>query len=206
MDKQGNLMSLKINGGSFKGLSLYTPAGSTTRPTSNMLREAVFNICQHKVQQAHFLDVFAGTGAMGLEALSRGAAHATFLENERNALSCIKKNIEKLSVKDKTSILPIDVLAALKKLEGQTFDLIYIDPPYGEKEQEKRSLEKIKHILTYLDHHLTKDSSWVFVEFSSYCKEDFSQIPLEHLKWEKKRTFARSDLHLFKKNLLEISS
>jgi 16S rRNA (guanine966-N2)-methyltransferase len=191
-------MSLKINGGTFKGLSLYSPSGNKTRPTSNMLREAVLNICQHKIQDAYFLDVFAGTGAMGLEAISRGAAYATFIENDRNALLCIKKNIDKLSVVDKTSVLPQDVLTSLKKLEGQTFDLIYIDPPYGEKEVEKRSLEKLKQILFYIEHHLIKDTTWVFVEFSSYCKEDFSLISLDFLKWEKKRTFARSDLHIFK--------
>jgi 16S rRNA (guanine966-N2)-methyltransferase len=191
-------MSLKINGGIFKGICLNSPSGNKTRPTSNMLREAVFNICQHKIQDAAFLDIFAGTGAMGLEALSRGAAHATFIENERNALLCIKKNIERLSVLEKTSIYPQDVLSSLKKLEGKTFDVIYIDPPYGEKEEEKRSLEKVKHILTFLDHHLTHGSSWIFLEFSSYCKEDFSKISLENLKWQHKRTFARSDLHLFK--------
>lgn len=192
-------MTLKINGGLFKGISLESPSGNKTRPTSSMLREAVFNICQHKVQEANFLDIFAGTGAMGLEALSRGAAHSTFIENDRNALACIRKNIQKLSATDKTSILPIDVLSSLKKLEGQTFDLIYIDPPYGEKEIEKRSLEQLKAILAHLDKHLTDASTWIFVEFSSYCKEDFSQLPFERIRWEQKRTFARSDLHLFKR-------
>jgi len=192
-------MSLKINGGVFRGISLDSPSGTKTRPTSNMLREAVFNICQHKVQNARFLDLFAGTGAMGLEALSRGAVHATFIENDRNALACIKKNTQKLSLESAVSILPLDVMSGLKKCEGKTFDMIYIDPPYGEKDLEKRSLVKIKEILLFLDTHLTQETTWIFLEFSSYCKEDFAQIPLTTLRWDQKRTFARSDLHIFKK-------
>lgn len=192
-------MSLKINGGVFRGISLDSPSGTKTRPTSNMLREAVFNICQHKVQNAKFLDLFAGTGAMGLEAISRGAAHATFIENDRNALTCIKKNIQKLSLESAVSILPVDVMSGLKKCEGTTFDIIYIDPPYGEKDLEKRSLEKLKDILIFLDTHLTQENTWIFLEFSSYCKEDFSKIPYATLRWDQKRTFARSDLHIFKK-------
>ena len=191
-------MSLKINGGIFKGISLQTPSGQKTRPTSNMLREAVFNICQHHIQGANFLDIFAGTGAMGLEAISRGACSATFLENDKQAISCIKKNIEKLAVDKQACLLPQDVLISLKKLQGKTFELIYIDPPYGEKTQEIRSLELIKRILSFLDTHLTTSSTWIFVEFSSYCKEDLTAIPMQNFRWEPKRTFARSDLYLLK--------
>jgi adenine-specific DNA-methyltransferase len=90
-------------------------------------------------------------------------------------------------------------LSSLSKMYANKVKVIYIDPPYGEKDLEKRSLVKIKEILLFLDTHLTQETTWIFLEFSSYCKEDFAQIPLTTLRWDQKRTFARSDLHIFKK-------
>ena len=192
-------MSLKINGGQFKGISLESPSGNKTRPTSNMLREAVFNICQNKLENARFLDIFSGTGAMGLEALSRGASFSVFIEKDRNAIQSIKSNIKKLKCENQTLLLPYDCMQGLKKISDDSFDIIYIDPPYGEKKQEESSLALVKKILDHLDHALVADHGWIFIEFSSYCKEDFSKWSFETLKWDNKRTFARSDLHLFKK-------
>lgn len=122
-------MSLRIIGGAFKGRMLKTPAGDTTRPTQSILREAVFNICQHKIEEARFLDFFAGSGAVGLEALSRGAKFTVFVEQNRRALHAIKENIVFLQVEKKTKILPYSADAALQKLT-EPFDIIYIDPPY----------------------------------------------------------------------------
>jgi 16S rRNA (guanine966-N2)-methyltransferase len=125
-------MTLRLIAGRFKGRLLKTPKSASTRPTQGMLREAVFNICQNEIEGAHFLDLFAGSGAMGLEALSRGAAHATFVEQNRNAIACIKENIAQLQVSQETTLIPTDVARALALLAKQKarFDLIYIDPPY----------------------------------------------------------------------------
>ena len=97
-----------------------------------MLREAIFNICQNEIEGARFLDLFAGSGAMGLEALSRGASHATFIEQNRIAIQCIKENIAALQVEKACRIVPMHYLKALSLLqqEKMQFELIYVDPPY----------------------------------------------------------------------------
>ncbi len=125
-------MSLRIVGGQFRGRTLKSPKGDQTRPTTSMAREAVFNICQEWVPGARFLDLFAGSGAMGLEAISRGASFATFIEKNKHAAQCIRENAELLQIQEQTQILAIDAALALPKLLSP-YDLIYIDPPY-EKE------------------------------------------------------------------------
>jgi len=125
-------MTLRIIAGKFKGRSLKTPQGPSTRPTQGMLREAVFNICQNEIGEARFLDLFAGSGAMGLEALSRGATHATLVESNRSALACIKENIRTLEAALQISLLPVQAERAISMLAKQKalFDIIYVDPPY----------------------------------------------------------------------------
>jgi 16S rRNA (guanine(966)-N(2))-methyltransferase RsmD len=122
-------MTLRIFGGQFKGRVLKSPKSETTRPTQGIVREAVFNICQELTQGARFLDLFAGSGAMGLEALSRGASHATFVERDKHSVSCLKENLTLLNLTDRAQVFPIDAHAALNKIT-QSFDIIYIDPPY----------------------------------------------------------------------------
>ena len=124
---------MRIIAGQFKNHSLITPKGSTTRPTSSQLRETLFNICQNRIEDSVFLDLFAGSGAVGLEALSRGAKHSTFVENDPQAFKCIKENIEKLKVKEQAKLLPGDVFVNLKKLikNGEKFSIIFADPPYN---------------------------------------------------------------------------
>ena len=124
-------MTLRIIAGRFKGRLLKAPKSVSTRPTQGMLREAVFNICQNAIPEARFLDLYAGSGAMGLEALSRGAAHATFVEQNRNALICLRENIATLQLEAETTLLPIPVTRAVALLTQQSahFECIYIEPP-----------------------------------------------------------------------------
>jgi 16S rRNA (guanine(966)-N(2))-methyltransferase RsmD len=98
-----------------------------------MLRQAVFNICQTSIENASFLDVFAGTGAMGLEALSRGALNATFIDQDRQAIHCIKTNIQNLGVCEKSEVSTGNAFTVLEKLakNNRQFDIIYVDPPYN---------------------------------------------------------------------------
>ncbi|HSX11409.1 MAG TPA: 16S rRNA (guanine(966)-N(2))-methyltransferase RsmD [Chlamydiales bacterium] len=125
-------MSLRIIAGTFKGRLLKAPKGPSTRPTQGMLREAVFNICQNDIGNARFLDLYAGSGAMGLEALSRGAAHATLVEQNRHAIACIKENIAALHLESQAALIPFDANRALTLLtkQGALFDILYVDPPY----------------------------------------------------------------------------
>jgi 16S rRNA (guanine966-N2)-methyltransferase len=139
-------MSLNIIGGSLKGKRLVTPAGRFVRPTSGRVREALFNIIGAEVYQAIVLDLFAGSGAMGLEALSRGAAGAVFVDSSAVSLNAIKKNIQACDLSDRTRVVDCDATKELSHLtpptlsvknnpdrEGETgpkFNLIFLDPPY----------------------------------------------------------------------------
>jgi 16S rRNA (guanine966-N2)-methyltransferase len=106
-----------------------------------MLREALFNICAGWVEGARFLDVFAGSGAMGFEAISRGASFATFIEKDRGAVQCIRENAALLQAESQSQILAMDAKRALSQLLAP-YDLIYIDPPY-----EKEVLEILELII-----------------------------------------------------------
>ena len=128
---------MKITGGFLKNHKLKTSRGLKTRPTSEKLRQTVFDICQNQIKTAHFLDLFAGSGAMGIEALSRGASSATFIEKDRFALKIIRHNLYDLQINHLATILAGDVVVHLKKLKEKSFDLIYLDPPYEQNLYEK---------------------------------------------------------------------
>ncbi|RED48517.1 16S rRNA (guanine(966)-N(2))-methyltransferase RsmD [Aestuariispira insulae] len=124
---------MRIITGRFRGTKLMTPDGNTTRPTADRTREALFSMLGHGdyralVKDGHVADICAGSGSVGLEALSRGAAHATFFEMDRHALAALKANITKCRAEKETTVLPIDARKAGKP--KQPCDLIFIDPPY----------------------------------------------------------------------------
>jgi 16S rRNA (guanine966-N2)-methyltransferase len=119
---------MRIVGGEHRGARIFAPKGRDTRPTADRVREAAFNLIG-PVEGATVLDLFAGSGAMGLEALSRGAAAATFVETDRDALRAIERNLEKLRVMS-ARVVPRDVLQALAT-DRTTYDLVLCDPPYG---------------------------------------------------------------------------
>jgi 16S rRNA (guanine966-N2)-methyltransferase len=119
---------VRIIAGANRGARIFAPKGEDTRPTSDRVREAAFNLIG-PVEAATVLDLFAGSGAMGLEALSRGAASATFVESDRDACRTIDRNLEKLGLTGAT-VLQRDVFQALAA-DRRTYDLILCDPPYG---------------------------------------------------------------------------
>src|SRR5436305_1632219 len=100
---------MRIIAGTFKNRRLIAPKGDATRPTTEQLRESLFNICQHYLEGAHFLDLFAGSGAMGLEALSRGASYATFVDNNKESVGYIHANVEALKVGGHSKVICGDV-------------------------------------------------------------------------------------------------
>jgi 16S rRNA (guanine966-N2)-methyltransferase len=118
---------VRIISGSRKGHTIQAPAGRGTRPTSDRVRENVFNILG-PVDDATVLDLYAGSGAMGLEALSRGAAHAVFVERDPDAAKAIEKNLDKLRLR--ATVLRQDAVAFLAG-ERRKYDLVFVDPPYG---------------------------------------------------------------------------
>lgn len=125
---------MRLSGGRFRGRMLKTPKGNATRPTSGMVRETLFNILAAEIPDARVLDLFAGSGSVGLEALGRGAAHAVLVEHARPALACLKDNIAALGVADAVTVMPIPVARALDVLvrQGDAFDLIFLDPPFAD--------------------------------------------------------------------------
>jgi len=128
---------IKVIGGRHRGRSIATPEGLTTRPTSNRARESLFNILMHAdwrddgtspLVEARVLDAFAGSGALGLEALSRGAAHATFLDNDATAIRLIGENLRKMGEAANAKVIRADATRPPPSREG--CDLVFLDPPY----------------------------------------------------------------------------
>jgi 16S rRNA (guanine966-N2)-methyltransferase len=123
---------LRIIAGALKGRIL-APVQGRTRPTAAKVREAIFNILGPLVVEAQVLDLFAGTGALGIEALSRGAVRAVFVEDHPGALKALAHNLETLGLRDRSRVLPLPAAAALRQLaaQGEQFGLVFLDPPYG---------------------------------------------------------------------------
>jgi len=142
---------MRIIAGSRKGARIFAPKGSETRPTGDRVREAAFNLIgPGRVEDASVLDLFAGSGAMGLEALSRGAAHATFVESDREACRAINRNLDKLDLEGAT-VLCQDALTALRAdvRSGTRYDLVLVDPPYRRFSSLQNALiEHLPEILT----------------------------------------------------------
>lgn len=118
---------MRVIAGKARGKNLKAPQGLETRPTSDKTREAVFGSIQFDITDASFLDVFAGSGAMGIEALSRGAKEAFFIDNSKEAVSCINENLKFTGLNG--VVLRDDSLAVLKRIDKR-FDFIFVDPPY----------------------------------------------------------------------------
>lgn len=123
---------MRIIAGAFKGRRLVTPKGDRTRPTADQVRIALMDTLMPWLPDAHVLDLFAGAGGVGLEALSRGAAYATFVERDPKAIAALRTNVASLGVPDATRILRGDVHRELAHLhaEGVRFAVIFLDPPY----------------------------------------------------------------------------
>lgn len=126
---------VRISGGSARGVPLVEPRGVRLRPTSGLVREALFNILGPRVRGARVLDLYAGTGALGIEALSRGAAHGTFLEGEAACVEAILQSLSRAGFGDRATVLRGRLPAALERIEGP-FDLIFMDPPYDDPNRE----------------------------------------------------------------------
>jgi 16S rRNA (guanine(966)-N(2))-methyltransferase RsmD len=124
---------MRIIAGALKGHQLVTPRGHRTRPTADQVRIALMDTLMPYLPEARFLDLFAGAGGVGLEALSRGAARAVLVERDPDAAAALRRNVVGLRVGGAARVLPMDVGRALNRLaaEGERFDLVFLDPPYG---------------------------------------------------------------------------
>jgi 16S rRNA (guanine966-N2)-methyltransferase len=123
-------LDMRVIAGIYKGRRLKTLEGLRVRPTSDRLRETLFNILAPRIEEAHFADVCAGSGAVGIEALSRGARHVTFIESSLKAARTISENLRNCGIREGYRVINRDALRALKNMEKAQFDVIYFDPPY----------------------------------------------------------------------------
>jgi len=173
-------MAMRVIAGSARRLRLKCPPGKHTRPTTDRIKETLFNMLQGDVPDARFLDLFSGSGGIGIEALSRGAKQCVFVENEREAVACIKANLKTAGLSDKAQVMAMDVMQALHRLcslQGP-FDIIFMDPPYHKEFEAK--------LIPYLlDSPLVQEGTLIIAETAldtdiSYM-EGFS-CPVERVK------------------------
>lgn len=179
---------MRIIAGTARSLPLKTVEGMETRPTTDKTKETLFNVLQMDVPGAYFLDLFAGSGQIGLEALSRGAAYAVFIENNRKAAKCIEENIAFTKFDKQSMLLTMDVISGLHLLEGKyTFDLIFMDPPYRHGMEEE--------VLRFLSHSsILKPDSRIVVEASLDTNFDYlDELGFEIDKFKKYKT----NMHVF---------
>lgn len=179
---------MRVIAGKARRLTLLAPRGMDTRPTTDRTKETLFNVLQPGLDGCRFLDLFSGSGAIGIEALSRGAAFAVFVEKNRAAAECIRKNLEFTRLAQDGRIMKREAVAALRELEGEpAFDYIFMDPPYD------RGLEK--QVLEYLaDSSLLDAYGTVIVEAS--LQTSFDYAPSLGYRIQKKKEY-KTNAHIW---------
>ena len=166
-----------------------------TRPTTDRIKETLFNILQPELYSAHFLDLFSGSGAIGIEALSRGCEMAVFVENNRNAIECIRENLAFTRLKEDATLLVTDAVSAVNKLDGEdAFSWIFMDPPYG-KGLEFQVLEALQGT-TLVD----EDTQIIIEESLDVTWERAEELGYEIIKVKK----YKSNQHVFLKKRGEL--
>jgi len=191
---------MKIIGGEFKGRNIDMPRVTPSiRPTSDKVREALFNIIKDKVSGASVLDLFAGSGALGIEAFSRGAARVTFVDKNKRCTDIIKKNVSNLDGNtDNIKIFHSEAAKAIKKLNDSKmrFDLVFLDPPYYE--------DSLKKCLIYIDNYdILSRSALIICE---HFKKD--TVPAESGKITRIREYRYGDtvLSIYRRSGDEVGS
>lgn len=179
---------MRIIAGTARSLPLKTVPGRQTRPTTDQIKETLFNILQPYVPGAYFLDLFAGSGQIGLEAVSRGALYSVFVENQKKAAQCIADNIRFTKFDKKSLLMQTDVFAAIGSLEGKyKFDLIFMDPPYNQGLDEQ-VFERLQ------GSPLLKEDTLIVAEVSTPEFEDYlGEYGFEIVKFKQYRNKA----HIF---------
>ena len=179
---------MRIIAGKARSLPLKTLEGRDTRPTTDKIKETLFNMLQPDIEGSYFLDLFAGSGQIGLEAISRGAGYAVFVENSRKAAKIISDNITFTKFEKESMLLTTDAVMAVRSLQGKyRFDIVFMDPPY-DKELERKVLSAL------VDSDILKDDALIIVEASLKTEFDY----LDTLGYELiKEKIYKTNKHLF---------
>ena len=187
---KGNIINMRIISGKARGTKLYTLDGTATRPTLDRVKESIFNIIQNQIINSNFLDVFSGSGAIGLEAASRGAKKVILCDKSKDAINIINKNIEKTHLKEKIELYNLDYETLLKNKIKEKMDIIYIDPPYN-------SNFAIKTVEYIIEKKIADKNSTIIIETDSEEKilEELKKIDIEITD---KRRYGRATLIFIK--------
>lgn len=179
---------MRVIAGSARRIPLKTLEGMDTRPTTDRIKETLFNMLQYDLADCTFLDLFAGSGAIGIEALSRGAKLSVFVEQNQKAADCVRENLRATKLEEQAVVMNCDALTALKRLEGKyRFDYIFMDPPYDQK------LER--QMLEYLAESAMIDKqSTIIIEAS--LETDFGYLEPLGFVLEKTKNY-KTNKHLF---------
>ncbi len=182
---------MRIIGGNFRGRKLIALSGDDIRPTADRVREAVFNIIGPWIRETRVLDLYAGTGALGLESLSRGAKAAVFVDTALSSCEVIQKNIDLCKMAEKTTLIHHDIISPFpQSLRTDPFDLIFMDPPYG-KGYVETTLEKSDFI------DLLAPKGIVVVEQS--FKESLAE-PVNGLDIYRQKKYSKTRISFLRKN------
>lgn len=152
---------MRVIAGKARRLQLRTPEGFETRPTTDKTKETLFNILSPYLADSDFLDLFSGSGAIGIEALSRGAKYAAFVEDNKAALECINANLRFTKLQDNAEVLALKAMDAIRALEikGKVFDIVFMDPPYDKLLEKEVLLALQKSNIIYCDTIIVVEAS-----------------------------------------------
>ena len=180
---------MRVIAGKARHIQLKTIETMDTRPTTDRIKETLFNMLGNNIYESRFLDLFSGSGGIGIEALSRGALEAVFVENNSKAAMCIKENIQKTKLLEGAKVMVCDVFSAIDNLdkEGKPFDYIFMDPPYN-MEFEKNVLQKL------IGTSLVDEYTTIIVEAS--IETDFDYIEDMGFKPIKRKEY-KTNVHMF---------
>lgn len=186
---------MRVIAGKARRIQLRSMDGMNTRPTTDRIKETLFNMLSQDIYGSYFLDLFSGSGAIGIEALSRGAASACFVENNRQAVQCIKENLTKTKLLSQAVVLPVDCESAVSRLQssGQHFDIVFMDPPY-DQQLEKKMLGLMKEV-SFID-----EDTLIIIEASLETDFDWLEAYGYTLAKEKK---YKTNKHVFVRRILE---
>ncbi|MBI3584950.1 MAG: 16S rRNA (guanine(966)-N(2))-methyltransferase RsmD [Nitrospinae bacterium] len=180
---------MRVISGSFKGRRLTAPKGLTIRPTPDKVKGAIFNVLGDRIIESSFLDLFAGTGAIGIEALSRGAKGVVFVDNNIKAINIIKENLQKCEFENsELHVIKADVIEFIKKTDHQ-FDIIFLDPPYKSDLGENALLEISKF-------NILKDDGEIIWEHY-YKKITNYELQITNLKLKRTNRYGDTALSFF---------
>lgn len=185
---------MRVIAGTARSLPLKTPAGLDTRPTADRIKETLFNVLQAHIPGSVFVDLFSGSGGIGIEALSRGAKKAYFIENAPKAITCIRQNLTFTKMEDRAIVLKQDVIGGLSGIFEDAVDVIFMDPPYH--------CEYEKNILSLLGNmrYVTEDT---IIVVEAALDTDFSYLEAMGYKAEKEKKY-KTNKHMFIRKKKEV--